>query len=183
MRKPRSPRIAAKAPAEAPAKAPVAPAPGPRAPTWDDVLAIARLVEAGSRFTEFRLRSGDIEVEVKRSAPAASPSPVGAAAAAPAAAPPAADAAPAAIPDPPAGTSLVRSPMAGTAYVASAPSAPPFVEPGDRVEPDTIVCIVEVMKLMNSVTAGVAGVVTHVLFANAQAVEPGQALVAIRPEP
>ncbi len=87
------------------------------------------------------------------------------------------------MPDLPAGTSLVRSPMAGTAYRASAPSAPPFVEPGDRVEPDTIVCIVEVMKLMNSVTADVAGVVTHVLFANAQSVEPGQALVAIRPEP
>lgn len=181
MRKPRSPSIAAKAPA----KATAAPAPGPRAPTWDDLLAIARLVEAGSRFTEFRLRSGDIEVEVKRSAPAAPPSPVGAAAAAPAAAPPAAAAVPTApaIPDLPAGTCLVRSPMAGTAYVASAPSAPPFVEPGDRVEPDTIVCIVEVMKLMNSVTAGVAGVVTHVLFANAQAVEPGQALVAISPEP
>lgn len=161
MRKPRSPKVSPKAPA--------APAPGPRAPTYDDLLAIARLVEAGSRFTEFRLRSGDIEVEVKRSAPAA----------------PAAVVAPSApaMPDLPAGTSLVRSPMAGTAYRASAPSAPPFVEPGDRVEPDTIVCIVEVMKLMNSVTADVAGVVTHVFFANAQSVEPGQALVAIRPEP
>jgi acetyl-CoA carboxylase biotin carboxyl carrier protein len=177
MRKPRSPKVAAKVPA--------APAPGPRAPTYDDLLAIARLVEAGSRFTEFRLRSGDIEVEVKRSAPAAPASPVAAAAASPAAALPAAAAAPPApaMPDLPAGTVLVRSPMAGTAYRASAPSAPPYVEPGDRVEPDTIVCIVEVMKLMNSVTADVAGVVTHVLFANAQSVEPGQALVAIRPGP
>ena len=174
MRKPRSPKVSPKAPA--------APAPGPRAPTYDDLLAIARLVEAGSRFTEFRLRSGDIEVEVKRSAPAAPALP---AAAAPAAASPtAAMTAPApAMPDLPGGTSLVRSPMAGTAYRASAPSAPPFVEPGDRVEPDTIVCIVEVMKLMKSVTADVAGVVTHVLFANAQSVEPGQALVAIRPGP
>ena len=181
MRKPRSPKVAAKAPA----KAPAAPAPGPRAPTYDDLLAIAKLVEAGSRFTEFRLRSGDIEVEFKRSAPAAPASPLAAAAAAPAAGLAAAAAAQpaAAMPDLPAGTSLVRSPMAGTAYRASAPSAPPFVEPGDRVEPDTIVCIVEVMKLMNSVTADVAGVVTHVLFANAQSVEPGQALVAIRPEP
>jgi acetyl-CoA carboxylase biotin carboxyl carrier protein len=178
MRKPRSPKVAAKVPA----KAPAAPAPGPRAPTYDDLLAIARLVEAGSRFTEFRLRSGDIEVEVKRSAPAAPASPA-AAAAAPAAVPAAAAPPAFAMPDLPAGTVLVRSPMAGTAYRASAPSAPPFVEPGDRVEPDTIVCIVEVMKLMNSVTADVAGVVTHVLFANAQSVEPGQALVAIRPEP
>ncbi|HEX5628525.1 MAG TPA: biotin/lipoyl-containing protein [Usitatibacteraceae bacterium] len=177
MRKPRSPRVAAKAPA----KAPAAPAPGPRAPTYDDLLAIAKLVEAGSRFTEFRLRSGDIEVEFKRLAPAAPAS--AAPAAAPAAALPAAAAASPAVPDLPAGTSLVRSPMAGTAYRASAPSAPAFVEPGDRVEPDTIVCIVEVMKLMNSVTADVAGVVTHVLFANAQSVEPGQALVAIRPAP
>jgi len=172
MRKPRPPRAAAKAPA--------APAPGARAPTYDDLLAIARLVEAGSRFTEFRLRSGDIEVEVRRAAPAAPASPASPAAAAE---PPAAEPPAAAMPDLPAGTSLVRSPMAGTAYRASAPSAPPFVEPGDRVEPDTIVCIVEVMKLMNSVTADVAGVVTHVLFANAQSVEPGQALVAIRPGP
>lgn len=178
MRKPRSPKVAVKAPARAPA----APAPGPRAPTYDDLLAIAKLVEAGSRFTEFRLRSGDIEVEFKRLAPAAPASPTAATPAA--ASPTAAMAAPApAMPDLPAGTSLVRSPMAGTAYRASAPSAPAFVEPGDRVEPDTIVCIVEVMKLMNSVTADVAGVVTHVLFANAQSVEPGQALVAIRPEP
>jgi acetyl-CoA carboxylase biotin carboxyl carrier protein len=179
MRKPRSPKVAAKVPA----KATAAPAPGPRAPTYDDLLAIARLVEAGSRFTEFRLRSGDIEVEVKRSAPAAPASPAAASAAAPAAAPSATAPTAAALPDLPAGTVLVRSPMAGTAYRASAPSAPPFVEPGDRVEPDTIVCIVEVMKLMNSVTADVAGVVTHVLFANAQSVEPGQALVAIRPVP
>ncbi len=73
--------------------------------------------------------------------------------------------------------------MAGTAYRSPLPGAPHFVEPGSRVEPDTIVGIVEVMKLMNSVPAGLAGVVTQVLFADAQTVAPGQALVAIRAEP
>ena len=76
----------------------------------------------------------------------------------------------------------VTSPMVGTFYRAPEPGAKPFVDVGARVKPDTIVCIIEVMKLMNSVTAGVAGVVTHVLVENGQMVEHGQPLVAIRPK-
>jgi len=72
--------------------------------------------------------------------------------------------------------------MVGTFYRSPEPGAPPFVEPGSRVEPATIVCIIEVMKLMNSVAAGVSGVVTHVFVENAQMVEHGQPLVAIRVE-
>jgi acetyl-CoA carboxylase biotin carboxyl carrier protein len=72
--------------------------------------------------------------------------------------------------------------MVGTFYRSPEPGAPPFVEPGSRVEADTILCIIEVMKLMNSVTAGVAGVVAHVFVENAQMVEYGQPLIAIRPE-
>src|SRR5688572_31481678 len=66
MKKPRASRAARK----------TAPASG-RVPTYDDLLAIARLVEAGSRFTEFRLRSGDIEVEVKRANGVAAPEKLG----------------------------------------------------------------------------------------------------------
>ena len=70
--------------------------------------------------------------------------------------------------------------MVGTFYRAPEPGAKPFVEVGARVRADTIVCIIEVMKLMNSVPAGVAGTVTHVLVDNASMVEYGQPLVAIR---
>ena len=61
------------------------------------------------------------------------------------------------------GSVTIEAPMLGTFYRAEAPGAPPFVELGSRVEPDTIVCIIEVMKMMNSVPAGVSGVVTEVL--------------------
>ena len=172
MRKSRPPKTAAR------------PAPAPqRAPTYDDLLAIARLVESGSRFTEFRLRSGDIEVEVKRAngaaVPTPEPQPVASAAPPPGTATAPAPAAPV---DLPAGAQVVRSPMVGTFYRSPEPGATPFVEVGSRVKPDTIVCIIEVMKLMNSIAAGVSGVVTHVLVENAKPVEPGQPLVAIRPD-
>lgn len=163
-------------------------APSPRTPGYDDILAIARLIESGSRFTEFRLRSGDIEVEVKRSNGAAArvePAPVPPAGSGRADIPVAAVQASApssSIPDLPAGTQVIKSPMVGTFYRASEPGAKPFVEPGTKVKPDSIVCIIEVMKLMNSVEAGVKGTVTHVFVDNAAPVEPGQALVAIRPE-
>jgi acetyl-CoA carboxylase biotin carboxyl carrier protein len=166
-------------------KRPPASPPAKRDPTYDDILAIARLVESGSRFTEFRLRSGDIEVEVKRGNGVAAPVPAAAIAPSPAAAP-AAQAAPAAAPPTPAAEIpsdciVIRSPMVGTFYRAPQPGAKPFVEVGSKVKADTILCIIEVMKLMNSVTAGVAGTVTHVLVENGQTVEPGQALIAVRP--
>jgi acetyl-CoA carboxylase biotin carboxyl carrier protein len=154
--------------------------PPPRAPQYEDLLAIARLIESGSRFSEFRLRSGDIEVEVKRGNGAAAPTlppppPKGGGEPAIAKA-----VAPSSIPDLPPGTHLIKSPMVGTFYRSPEPGSKPFVEPGTKVKPDTIVCIIEVMKLMNSVTAGVHGVVERVLVENAHMVEFGQPLIAIR---
>ncbi len=170
-----------------PASAAPMPAATARSPTYDDLLAIARLIESGSRFSEFRLRSGDIEVEVKRAnGIAAGPQPapqvvaggeIGALT--PVATPPEARARSAE--DPPAGTKLIRSPMVGTFYRSPQPGAPPFIEPGSKVEPETILCVIEVMKLMNSITAGISGVVTHVLVENAHPVEAGQPLIVIRP--
>ena len=69
--------------------------------------------------------------------------------------------------------------MFGTFYRAPAPGAPPFVQVGQTVEPDNVVCIIEVMKLMNSVTAGVHGTVRQILIEDSDSVELGQALVII----
>ena len=75
----------------------------------------------------------------------------------------------------------VRAPMVGTFYRAPAPGAPPFVEVGAKVEPDDVVCIIEVMKLMNSIRAGRRGQVVEILADNAQLVEYGQPLIVIEP--
>jgi acetyl-CoA carboxylase biotin carboxyl carrier protein len=77
----------------------------------------------------------------------------------------------------------VASPMLGTFYRAQAPGAEPFVDVGTRVEPDTIVCLIEVMKMMNSVPAGVAGTIVEVCAENAQLVDDGAPLFSVRPEP
>jgi len=73
----------------------------------------------------------------------------------------------------------IVSPMLGTFYRAPAPGEPPFVEVGSRIEPDTIVCIIEVMKMMNSVPAGIAGTIAEIHVENAQAVEYGQPLFRV----
>jgi acetyl-CoA carboxylase biotin carboxyl carrier protein len=76
----------------------------------------------------------------------------------------------------------VSSPIVGTFYRAQAPDAAPFVDVGTRVEPDTIVCLVEVMKMMNSVPAGVVGTIVEVCAENAQLVEGGAPLFHVRPD-
>jgi acetyl-CoA carboxylase biotin carboxyl carrier protein len=76
----------------------------------------------------------------------------------------------------------VASPMLGTFYRAEAPGAAPFVDVGARVEPQTIVCLIEVMKMMNSVPAGVVGTVVEVCAENAQLVEHGAPLFQVRPD-
>jgi biotin carboxyl carrier protein len=71
--------------------------------------------------------------------------------------------------------------MLGVFYRASGPGLPPYVEVGARVEPDTVVCLIEVMKMMNSIEAGIAGTVVEVCAENAALVEYGQPLFRIRP--
>jgi acetyl-CoA carboxylase biotin carboxyl carrier protein len=70
--------------------------------------------------------------------------------------------------------------MLGTFYSSPKPGSPAFVAVGDTVEPDAVVCIVEVMKLMNSVQAGVSGTVTEVYAKDGDLVEFGQPLFAVR---
>jgi acetyl-CoA carboxylase biotin carboxyl carrier protein len=79
------------------------------------------------------------------------------------------------------GLATITAPMLGTFYRAEAPGKPAFVEVGQRVEADTIVCIIEVMKMMNSVTAGVAGTIAAVVPDNAELVEYGQPLFRVEP--
>lgn len=76
----------------------------------------------------------------------------------------------------------VRPPMLGTFYRAPKPGAAPFVEVGSKVQPDSVVCIVETMKLMNSVCAGVAGEVVEICLDDAQFVDETEVLLRIRPE-
>jgi acetyl-CoA carboxylase biotin carboxyl carrier protein len=76
----------------------------------------------------------------------------------------------------------IAAPMIGTFYRAEAPGAPPFVRVGARVEPETIVCLIEVMKMMNSIPAGVAGTIVEVCAENAELVEYGAALFQVAPD-
>jgi acetyl-CoA carboxylase biotin carboxyl carrier protein len=80
----------------------------------------------------------------------------------------------------PAGHILVTAPMLGTYYGAPKPGEPAFVQVGDAVSADAVLCIVEVMKLMNSVTAGAAGEVAAVFVKDGDLVEFEQPLFAIR---
>ena len=75
----------------------------------------------------------------------------------------------------------VTATMLGTFYRAEGPGARPFVDVGSRVEPATVVCLIEVMKMMNSVPAGVTGTVVEVCAENAQPVEFGAPLFRVRP--
>ena len=156
--------------------------------TYDDLLRIVELIKSAEQFSEFRLKVGEIEVELRRRnlaaprAPVIVPSPTVALPAATAVtvteAPAAESASQATWPE---GAHVIRSPMVGTFYRAPEPGAAPFVEVGQEVEPGTIVCIVEVMKLMNSVAAGVHGTVRDVLVGDAAPVQAGQPLIVVQP--
>ena len=86
---------------------------------------------------------------------------------------------PAAAPEPQFDGLTIAAPTIGTFYRAPAPGEAPFVEVGTRVEPETIVCIIEVMKMMNSIPAGVAGTIVEIHVENAQPVEYGQPLFRV----
>jgi acetyl-CoA carboxylase biotin carboxyl carrier protein len=76
----------------------------------------------------------------------------------------------------------IPSPMLGTFYRSEAPGSAPFVEVGANVGPDTTVCIIEVMKMMNSVPAGVSGTIAEIVPENGQLVEYGEPLFRVTPD-
>ncbi len=78
------------------------------------------------------------------------------------------------------GFQKIESPMVGTFYTASDPDSPPFVNVGDHVTADTVVCLIEAMKIFNEIRAECSGTIEKVLVNNAEAVEFGQPLFAIR---
>jgi acetyl-CoA carboxylase biotin carboxyl carrier protein len=141
-----------------------------------DIQEIMRLVEA-SGFDELLLETAGTKLTLRRggaiplAAPAVTPvavaAPAGVVVPAPVAAPVVAD-----------GTA-VESPMLGTFYRAPKPGAAPFVEVGSAVEADTVIGIVEVMKLMNTVRAGVRGTVTAVVARDGALVEYGETLIRV----
>jgi len=131
-----------------------------------DILA---LVEK-SDVDEVVIEQGDLKMTVRKS---------GGVAAAPA--PPEEAAAPAAADDHANGYHLVRSKWVATFYRAPSPQAPSFVEVGDTVEAGQTLCILEMMKMMNELTADVAGVVRQILVENGETVQYGQPLFAIEP--
>src|SRR5512147_1994468 len=113
--------------------------------TYEDLLKIAEVIHTASHFREFRLKVGDIEVNVRRSdgASVAAPNVQAEAVAAPPEGTPPEEKV---LPESriPADAPAVRAPMVGTFYRAPAPGAAPFVEAGSSVEPDTVVGIIEV---------------------------------------
>lgn len=152
---------------------------------------IKKLVELAKEndLTEFELAEEGFRISIKRklgnevvvthAAPTvvhASTAPVPTAA--PAAAPAPVAAAPAAAPS---NLSEIKSPMVGTFYRAASPDAPAFCAVGTEVEPDTVVCIIEAMKVMNEIKAETKGVIRKICVENATSVEFGKPLFLVEP--
>jgi acetyl-CoA carboxylase biotin carboxyl carrier protein len=139
-----------------------------------DVAEITRLLEE-SQFEELQLEQEGLKITLRRSGvvPRVAPPPP--------AAPPAA-----AVPAPPARTAerdalIITAPFVGIFYRAPKPGAPPFVEIGAALTEDTIVGIIEVMKLMNTVRAEMRGTVAQILVEDGAVVAYGQALLRVIP--
>ena len=150
--------------------------------TAKDIAEIARLLDE-SHFATLDLQVGDFKLRIRRdggwSGPADEVEPIVRRA----------EHAESTPPPPPIGQEAgaarvgeidVPAPLLGNFYAAPRPGDPPFVEPGDAVSEDTTIGIIEVMKLMNPIRAGVAGTVVAVLAADGSAVEKGQPLVRVK---
>jgi acetyl-CoA carboxylase biotin carboxyl carrier protein len=145
--------------------------------TAADIAEIARLLDE-SKFASLDLQMGDFRVRIRRdgggwSAPVREETHHVEAATLTAAPAPSTS-------GPAAGEVDVRAPLLGNFYSAPRPGDPPFVEIGGTVTEDTTIGIIEVMKLMNPIRAGVAGTVTAILTANGTSVEEGQPLIRVR---
>ena len=152
----------------------------------EDIKTIVKLMSEND-LTEFKIEAEAYQLCIKRGCPAsavAAPVMVQAApvaapvvASAPAAVP--APAAPAAAPLPAANLVTIDSPLVGTFYRAGSPDAAPFIKVGDKVDSDTVIGIIEAMKVMNEIKAEKAGTVKDILVGNGEPVEYGQPLIVI----
>ncbi len=153
-----------------------------------DLRRIRRLVELMNEheLNEIDLRQGELRVRIRRGGELGAGAPLlRQVVAAPAPPPP-----PAASPPPPAPREIevradeehivsVKSPMVGTFYSASDPDSPPYAQVGDHVGPETLVCIVEAMKVFNQIPAEVSGRIIAVLVENGEPVEYGQPMFKV----
>ena len=149
--------------------------------TAADIAEIARLLDE-SHFTDLKLETGGLKLRIRRegggwapryededeevaegASSGSEPMPLGQEAGAARA-----------------GEVDVPAPLLGNFYEAPRPGDPPFVQPGDAVTEETVIGIIEVMKLMNPIRAGVAGTVVALLAPNGSAVEEGQALIRVK---
>lgn len=136
-----------------------------------------------SELSEFELEEEGFKLRLSRKNGEGAPqilqaAPV-AAAPAPAAPAPAADAESAA-PAEEAGISIIKSPMVGTFYRSPSPDSPAFVDAGAKVSEDSVVCIIEAMKVMNEIQAEIKGTITEILVENGDSIEFGQPLFKVK---
>ena len=151
-----------------------------------DLIKIKQVVDLmkKSDLSEFEIQDQDFKLRIKRDVPGRAP--VAAQAAPLAAAPaPVAPAAPAALaPAAPAAADpsikVVTSPMVGTYYCTPSPENPPFVTVGSPIKADSVVCIIEAMKVMNEIQSEISGTVVECLVANGTSVEFGQPLFRVK---
>jgi acetyl-CoA carboxylase biotin carboxyl carrier protein len=147
----------------------------------DEIKRILQMMEENG-LVEFELEEEGRKLKLRRAEERPAPAPVSIAV--PTALPMAVPAAlPAAVPAPeaekPSNLLEFKSPLVGTFYRSSKPDADPFVNVGDEVNPEKILCIIEAMKVMNEIKAEMNGVVREVLVKNGQAVEFGETLFLI----
>jgi len=152
-----------------------------------EIKEIKRIVEMmkDNDLTEFTMKDDNFELSMKRGSGDApqvvyAAAPTAAPAAAPAAAAPAPAAAPAASEDD--GLIEIPSPIVGTFYRKPAPDADNFVSVGSEITEDSVVCIVEAMKVMNEIKADVKGVIKKILVDDAAPVQYGQPLFLVEPK-
>jgi acetyl-CoA carboxylase biotin carboxyl carrier protein len=150
-----------------------------------DIKAIIDLMRKNS-VTEFELEKDDFKIRLKRGSNGGGPAVASDDSTALTYAPPPIGSVPAPAPAPPplapASNEVdIKSPMIGTFYRAPSPESAAYIEVGSEVHPETVVCIIEAMKVMNEIKAEANGVVTQVMVENAKPVEFGQPLFKIRP--
>ena len=155
-----------------------------------DIRKLKELVRlmVGNDLTELDLRDSEEQVTLRRHGVHQVPEVVVTPAASDVTAPaPSAVAAPTTAPSADAAVAIdeslvkIESPMVGTFYTAGNPDSPPFVRVGAQVEPDTVVCLIEAMKIFNEIKAECTGTIEKVLVESAESVEFGQAMFLVRP--
>jgi acetyl-CoA carboxylase biotin carboxyl carrier protein len=150
---------------------------------FDKIEKLIEIMKAND-LVEVEIKHGDDKILLKRASPTAAVIPI-------VGSPPPVTAPPVAVPASQTqeqvtlkeqGLETIKSPLVGTFYSQPSPDSDAFVEVGSKVEPKSVVCIIEAMKVMNEIKAEMAGTIAEILVKNGQAVEFGQPLFKIKPE-